>query len=200
MKLHYLPSLCGGALALAASAAVITALLPVASYAEDSDTAQVSVTVVPYMWVEYTGGDVTFELDYHDFDCGGIESPDHGDVNWGTNIQPWAIRVTRSEWSRDHDGCGHDDDWVDRDIHLQVNHGNQAPTDWEDVDLTQVEPPWLTGTATGAGTRTHVDWRVIDIGWGDHDKHNHRGHHYGAPPEGNYSCTVTFTIEYTGAD
>lgn len=196
-----------GGLALAASVVCIAAaLLPVAAYAasEGTDTTTASVAVLRYCHVTYSGGDVTFEMDDDDFECGHIDSPDHGDVNWITNCQPWEIRITRSEWQREEGGC---EEWNDRDIHLTVNHGNEGALpgqqEWINVDTIQTEPPWMVGNTTGSGTRTYLDWKVLDIGWedgkdGHGHHHNHRGDHYGPPPEGHYSCTVTFTIEYTG--
>lgn len=196
-----------GGLALAASVVCIAAaLLPAAAYADESATAQVTVDVARYLHVEYTGGDVSFEMDDDDFECGHIDSPDHGDVNWETNCQPWEIRITRSEWQREEGGC---EEWNDRDIHLTVNHGNEGALEdqdeWINVDTVQTEPPWMLGHTTGSGTRTHLDWKVLDIGWedgkdGHGHKHNHKGDHYGPPPEGHYSCTVTFTIEYIGPE
>jgi hypothetical protein len=190
-------------LALAAGAVVLAALLPVVADAADNDTAQVTVTIERYLYIDFENGndgDVTFELDCDDFERGYAQIDDDGDVYWETNCAPWMICVSRSEWERDGDGDGDDrdgQDWADCDIHLQVKYGPPGGSEWADVDTDTVD--WIGGDQPGSGTFQHIDWKIPDIGWDDHNKHGHHGHHYGTPPPGTYTCTVTFTIEYRGS-
>ena len=180
-------------------AATLAALFPEAASSAESDTgsSNISCEVPQILFVEYTGGDVTFELGCEDFHRGYAEIEDQGDVNWEANCAPWMIRTQRTEWERecDDDDGDDEDDWDPsyETIHLQVKYGPPGGSEWDDV-TTSIED-WIGGSSAGEGSFEHIDWKVKDIGW-DHHRHHH---HYGPPPPGTYTCTVTFTIEYRGS-
>lgn len=156
---------------------------------QDTDSVEVTVEIPMFLGVEYTGGDVVFEVTEADIIEGSMGIMNQGDVNLWTNTQPWEINVTRTDWEQT-EGDG----WPgapERDIWLELKYGPTPNGDWYKVETSAPDNPWVSGTSTGSFTYDGIDWKIKKIGFGDPLP-------YGPIPPGTYECEVTFTISYTG--
>jgi len=155
----------------------------------DTDSVEVTVEIPDFLVVDYTGGDVVFNVTEADIIEGSLGIVNQGNVDVWTNIQPWEINVTRTNWVQTV-GSG----WPGaptRDIWLELKWGPPNNSRWYKVETFEQDDPWATGTSVGYYTFLGIDWKIKRIGFGD-------ALPYGPIPPGTYECDVTFTISYTG--
>lgn len=134
------------------------------------------------MLVQYTPDtEVAFQVNAGDFATGTKTILNHGQLNWWSNTCRWRITTQRTAWA------GLPGDGAVTDIHLQIRQGGDE-NPW--ADITQGVTPWLTGHSYGYGSYCGVDWQLVDMYEGAASP-------FGIPPAGEYSTTVTFTIEPT---
>ncbi len=128
----------------------------------------------------YPDTPVAFEVNADDFTAPGrVTIVDHGRVNWWSNTCHWRITTQRTPW----DGLPGGGDVSD--IHLQIRYGT-SESSWRTIGQSAAQ--WLTGSSYGQGAFCGIDWRLTDMYEGAPEG-------YGIPPAGEYSTTVTFTIE-----
>jgi len=168
----------------------LLACLGINAYADETEDAEVLVDVPFCLLVEYTGDSrLVFDVDCDDIERGSKKLNNQGNVVVSTNVHPWEIRVTRSDWEQT-SGHHHWPGPPTRDIWLDVRYGS-GHNGWYKVETYPRSQAWISGTSKGTFNYNGVDWRIRKIGEHDHLP-------YGHLPPGTYECTVTFTISSAG--
>jgi hypothetical protein len=144
---------------------------PKPAFADIQDVV-VTVTVPQCLAVNYTGGDVIFNLTPEDIEHGSVQLVNQGNLEWYSNVPDWDIYIVRTEW-----------DTVNGDpnleLWLEIRYGPPpAPPIW--VQITTTPGKWIDGGGIGSGQFCGIDWHLKKLNM--------------QMQPGTYTCTVTWTI------